>query len=222
MIYGLGVFRGMAVTLAAAFRPTFTQQYPDRRIGLFRAAREADMNAVAFAVRRPGAALKAVLSLTRMDVRLPQSPRFRGNEFTWYVDRCTGCANCAQYCPLGIIRIVTEPGGVDVQEGESYRIEVFDIDIGRCMFCGLCVEACPFDALHMGSRFEQANYERANLVLTRDQLIAQAKRPSTWFRPQAEARGYSPFTGELEDSRAAGRHEQPTPEELAERWVDNR
>ncbi len=126
MIYGLGVFRGMAVTLATAFRPTFTQQYPDRRIGLFRAAREADMNAIAFAVRRPGAALKAVLSLTRMDVRLPQSPRFRGNEFTWYVDRCTGCANCAQYCPLGIIRIVTEPGG----ERQSWTLRIREPVVG--------------------------------------------------------------------------------------------
>ena len=39
--------------------------------------------------------------------RLQQHPRFRGEEFVWYEERCTGCASCAKYCPLGIIKIVT-------------------------------------------------------------------------------------------------------------------
>ena len=41
--------------------------------------------------------------------RLKQHPRFRGEEFVWYEERCTGCASCAKYCPLGIIKIVTSP-----------------------------------------------------------------------------------------------------------------
>ena len=41
--------------------------------------------------------------------RLKQHPRFRGEEFVWYEERCTGCASCAKYCPLGIIKIVTTP-----------------------------------------------------------------------------------------------------------------
>ena len=32
--------------------------------------------------------------------RLQQHPRFRGEEFAWYEERCTGCASCAKYCPL--------------------------------------------------------------------------------------------------------------------------
>ena len=47
--------------------------------------------------------------------RIPLHPRFRGEEFVWYEERCTGCASCAKYCPLGIIKIVTQPtvlGGV--------------------------------------------------------------------------------------------------------------
>ena len=37
--------------------------------------------------------------------RIKQHPRFRGEEFVWYEERCTGCASCAKYCPLGIIKI---------------------------------------------------------------------------------------------------------------------
>ena len=27
--------------------------------------------------------------------RVKQNPRFRGEEFVWYEERCTGCASCA-------------------------------------------------------------------------------------------------------------------------------
>ncbi|MBI4336662.1 MAG: 4Fe-4S binding protein, partial [Chloroflexi bacterium] len=73
--------------------------------------------------------------------RVQQHPRFRGQDFVWYEERCTGCASCAKYCPLGIIKIVTQPSGQQTQEGEKWAIEVFDIDLARCMYCGLCVEA---------------------------------------------------------------------------------
>ena len=129
--------------------------------------------------------IKSIKSLMGMETivdTLPQHPRFRGEEFTWYDNRCTGCASCAKYCPLGIIKIVTDTSGVNQQEGQSYDIEVFDIDIGRCMFCGLCVEACPYDALHMGSGFEEGTYRRGDLVIDVDRLKQAEKKPSTWFR----------------------------------------
>ena len=125
--------------------------------------------------------------------RLPQHSRFRGQEFTWYEERCTGCASCAKYCPLGIIRIVTDSHGGDEQEGGSYRIDAFDIDQARCMYCGLCVEACPYDALHMGTGFEAARERREDLVITVEELKQRDKRPSTWFRPQLERQGYDPY-----------------------------
>ena len=135
---------------------------------------------------------------------LPQHTRFRGQEFAWYQERCTGCAICAKYCPLGIIRIVTDPSGGYEQEGGSYKVDVFDIDQGRCMYCGLCVEACPYDALHMGSGFEGAQERREDLVITVDQLKARDKHPSTWFRPQLERQGYDPFH-ETADAERVGR-----------------
>ena len=102
-MYGLGLMKGLAVTMRNLFRTPFTVQYPEER--------------------------------------LKQHPRFRGEEFSWYEERCTGCASCAKFCPLGIIRIVTDPSGETPEEGDKYNLIDFDIDIGRCMFCGLCVEA---------------------------------------------------------------------------------
>ena len=118
--------------------------------------------------------------------RAKQHSRFRGEEFAWYEERCTGCASCAKYCPLGIIKIVTSPSETALPQGDKYRLEVFDIELQRCMFCGLCVEACPYDALFMGSGFEQGQYSRKNMVITIDQLRQAEKHPSTWFRPQLE------------------------------------
>ena len=139
-MYGIGILRGLGITLKNFGRKPFTVQYPEER--------------------------------------LRQHPRFRGEEFAWYEERCTGCASCAKYCPLGIIRIVTDPDGGFEQEGGSYKIDVFDIDQARCMYCGLCVEACPYDALHMGTNFEAAQESRANLVITLEQLKAREKHPN--------------------------------------------
>lgn len=126
--------------------------------------------------------------------RLTQHARFRGQEFAWFEERCTGCASCAKYCPLGIIRIVTTPSGEHAQDGGDYHVDVFDIDQGRCMYCGLCVEACPYDALHMGTGFEAAQLRRQDLVITVDVLKKREKHPSTWFRPQLAQQRFDPFT----------------------------
>ncbi len=194
-------------------------QYPNRRVGLLGLARRSRTNVLAYMVRHPVTALKGLAGLATVEDRMPQHPRFRGEEFTWYEERCTGCASCAKYCPLGIIRIVTHPSGDAMQEGENYAIDVFDIDIGRCMFCGLCVEACPYDAIHMGSGFEEARQERHDLVIDVDRLRSAPKRPSTWFRPQLESKGYRPLDGDDAGWRDVGRHEAPSLKEQEERWA---
>ena len=221
-MYGLGMVKGLGVTLKNLVLPSrrFTlHQYPDRRIGLLGLAKREGTNVLAFALTRPVRAARALVGLESVPDRLPQHSRFRGEEFSWYEQRCTGCASCAKYCPLGIIRIVTSPSGDAMQEGENYSIDVFDIDIGRCMFCGLCVEACPYDALHMGSGFEEGQYRRNDLIIDVERLKQAPKRPSTWFRPQLEGRQYQPMEGDDAPWREVGRHEQPTEQDLEERWA---
>ena len=166
-MYGLGMAKGLLVTLKNLTKRPFTVQYPEER--------------------------------------LKQHPRFRGEEFVWYEERCTGCASCAKYCPLGIIKIVTTPSGTAPLQGDKYLLEVFDIDITRCMFCGLCVEACPYDALFMGSGFEQGQYSRKDMVISIDQLRQSGKRPSTFLRTQLESSGYNPHQGQSLDWKDVGR-----------------
>ena len=125
-----------------------------------------------------GNLLRKPFTTSYPEQRVRQHPRFRGEEFAWYEERCTGCASCAKYCPLGIIKIVTAPSATALPQGDKYRLETFDIELQRCMFCGLCVEACPYDALFMGSGFEEGQYRRTDLVIPIDRLRHAEKRPS--------------------------------------------
>lgn len=127
----------------------------------------------------------------------PLAPRFRGYDFAWVEERCTGCATCAKACPHGCIEIVTHP-----KEDGRYSIDLFDIDVGKCMVCGLCVEACPYDALFMGRGFELARYQRWDLVVHKEEI---AGRPllSAYYRP--------PFQGQVGTRENFQSFYQPSP-----------
>ena len=193
---------------------------PDRKANPFDLAKLSNTNPVIFMFKNPIRTIKSLIGLEIIKERIPQDARFRGQEFAWFEQRCTGCASCAKYCPLGIIKIVTDTSGVNYQEGQSYDIEVFDIDMGRCMYCGLCVEACPYDALHMGSGFEEGQYKRDDLVIDVNRLKKADKKPSTWFRPQLTDRGYDPMKGDKASWTQVGRHEKPSTEDQKDNWVN--
>ena len=67
------------------------------------------------------------------------------------------------------------------------------------------MEACPYDALFMGSGFEEGQYRRTDLVITIDRLRQAEKNPSTWFRPQLEGMDYRPGAGRPLGWREVGR-----------------
>ena len=128
---GLGLFKGLTVTLKNLFSPVFTVQYPDKRAGLFALSRYLNKPISKLITENPKEFLMGLVGMAKIPVKNDQFPRFRGNEFVWYDDRCTACASCAKYCPLGIIEIVTHPSGENMQAGENYAIDKFDIDTGR-------------------------------------------------------------------------------------------
>ena len=142
-MYGYGLLKALWVTIKNFILPSRfnAYQYPDRKLDPVSLAKKEQKNVFLFILQSPIKVIKSLSGLISSKEYVPRNPRFRGQDFKWYIERCTGCASCAKYCPLGIIEIQTSSSHERVTEGEKYNIDVFDIDIGRCMFCGLCVEA---------------------------------------------------------------------------------
>ena len=111
--------------------------------------------------------------------KVPVYPRFRGRhklhkfEDTG-LEKCVGCSLCAAACPADCIRVVAAENDPDhrVSAGERYA-EIYEINLARCIFCGYCEVACPFDAITMGHEYELADYNREDLVFTKEMLLAE-------------------------------------------------
>jgi NADH-quinone oxidoreductase subunit I len=111
--------------------------------------------------------------------KTPVYPRFRGRhklhrfEDTG-LEKCVGCSLCAAACPADCIRVVADENSPEnrVSAGERYAA-VYEINLSRCIFCGYCEAACPFDAITMGHDYEMSDYNRSDLIFTKEMLLAE-------------------------------------------------
>ena len=113
------------------------------------------------------------------EYKRPVYPRFRGrhrlHRFENGLEKCVGCSLCAAACPADCIRVVAAENipGERVSSGERYAA-VYEINLSRCIFCGYCEIACPFDAITMGHDYEMADYDRSDLIFTKEMLLAES------------------------------------------------
>src|SRR3954464_9716947 len=121
--------------------------------------------------------------------KVPVYPRFRGRHRLHRFDdtgleKCVGCSLCAAACPADCIRVVAaenEPGN-QVSAGERHAA-VYEINMSRCIFCGYCEVACPFDAITMQQDYELSDYERTDLIFTKEMLLQDPPERTPLRRP---------------------------------------
>jgi len=112
------------------------------------------------------------------EYKRPLYPRFRGrhrlNRFENGLEKCVGCSLCAAACPADCIRVVAAENTAEnrVSAGERYA-RIYEINMSRCIFCGYCELACPFDAITMGHDYELSDYDRSDLIFTKEMLLEE-------------------------------------------------
>jgi NADH-quinone oxidoreductase subunit I len=126
-----------------------------------------------------GRIIEGTTTVEYPEEKTPVYPRFRGRhklhrfEDTG-LEKCVGCSLCAAACPADCIRVVAAENTPEarVSAGERYAA-VYEINLAHCIFCGYCEVACPFDAITMGHDYELSDYDRDDLIFTKEMLLAE-------------------------------------------------
>ena len=116
-------------------------------------------------------------------------PRSRGLLFN-DIERCTGCRDCENVCPVRCITIET----VQVPDSSKAWVSVFDIDFSSCTFCGLCVEACVPASLVHTRAYERAVFDLSDMSARFGRGRITPEQRSRWERVQRETQGSPVFS----------------------------
>jgi NADH-quinone oxidoreductase subunit I len=133
--------------------------------------------------------VKPVSVVSYPEEKIPVYQRWRGRhrlhrfEDTG-LEKCVGCSLCAAACPADCIRVVAAENTPEhrVSAGERYAA-VYEINMSRCIFCGYCEIACPFDAITMQQDYELSDYERTDLIFTKEMLLQDPPERTPLRRP---------------------------------------
>ncbi|MCL0101964.1 4Fe-4S dicluster domain-containing protein [Dehalococcoidia bacterium] len=155
----IGIFKGLAVTIATVFRKPVTVQYPDGD---------------------PPAKLLGQKPKSR--VHLPLSSRYMGFPVLLWDDgvdepACTGCMVCMRYCPTECMTVTMKDNPL-FAEGKSKRkkiVDNFEIRMERCILCAICVEVCNFEAIAMSDYHEEADLSRGGLIASKTDLFRMGR-----------------------------------------------
>lgn len=98
------------------------------------------------------------------------APRYRGRIVLTRdpdgEERCVACNLCSVACPVDCIAVQK----TETEDGR-WLAESFDINFSRCILCGFCEEACPTHAIQLTPDIEMGEYDRQNLVYSKQHLL---------------------------------------------------
>ena len=129
------------------------------------------------------------LKAGRVTLPYPASPkpvgdRFRGRPI-FDVNKCIGCAGCANNCPAREI-LVFDP---------CQEVRVIKYLGRRCTYCGRCADLCPEKAITMSHEFENATGDIGDIKQRLELFMSTCQRCGRCFKEpttleQLKMKGY--------------------------------